>query len=438
MTHHLRLCLLFVAVSGSPVWGGDSWPEWRGPNGQGNSTAKNLPLRWSEEENIAWKVQVPGHGWSTPVVADGRVWVTTAIDVPATPAEAERRRRESTNSQPLRISESVSLRAVAVDLETGAPLADIEMLAEDQPQMIHKDNSYATPTPILEDGRLYCHYGPYGMACLEIATGKVIWENRSLRVQHENGPGSSPVLWEDLLIVHCDGIDRQYIVAIHKDTGVEAWRTARTGKLHADPQMRKSYATPLVVDVGGQPQVISPAADWVYGYDPRTGRELWRHSYGQLGFSNSARPVAGHGLIYTITGYFGGKLLALRATDGDSEPEVVWRHAKQVPNVSSPVLVDDELYFVSDKGIATCLDARSGTSHWVERIGKSYWASPIYGDGHIYFFDRDGTTTVVAADKKFQRVAVNKLNGRQLATVAAVDGALVLRTEESLYRISVR
>ncbi len=437
---YVRVCVACLLVGASRLPRGaadDAWPEWRGVSGQGHTNARGLPVKWSSSENVAWKAKVAGRGWSTPVVAERVVWVTSAIDRPASPEDAKRRRQQTTNSQPLTISEFVSLRAVGIDLQSGKLLHDIEVLNQVDPQMIHRDNSYATPTPILDGGRLYCHYGPSGIACLDLATRKVVWSNRRLKVLHENGPGSSPVLWGGLLIVHCDGIDQQYIVALDKETGEIVWKTDRTGELHENPQLRKSYATPLVTDINGSPQVISPAADWLYGYHPDNGRQLWRVKYGQLGFSNSARPVAGHGLLYICTGYMKSELLAVRVKGQGSafEPAIAWRFARQVPSVSSPLLVGDELYFASDKGIATCLDAKTGDVHWAERIGSRYWASPIYADGRIYFFDRDATTTVIAPGKDFRRLAVNKLPGEMLAGAAAVDGALILRTDEAVYRI---
>lgn len=436
---HLRifvtLTVLLSITSLSPA--ADRWPAWRGPTGQGHSDATGLPVSWSQTENVAWKVKIPGKGWSSPVVENGQVWVTTAIDRPASKEDAERRRKTSTNSQPLTISASVSLRAVGVDLRTGELLRDVEVLTEKNPQMIHVENSYATPTPIIENGRLYCYYGPSGIACLDTRSGKVLWSNRSLRVEHENGPGSSPVLWNNVLIVHCDGIDKQYIVAIDKNTGKVAWKTPRSGELRENPQMRKSYATSLVTSVNGTTQILSPAADWMYGYDPKDGRELWKLNYGELGFSNAARPVVGHGLIYVCTGYMRSQLLAIRVDDraGEPVPTVVWRGKKQIPNVASPLVIGEEIYLASDSGIASCLDARTGKNHWTARIGKKIWASPLHADGRIYFFNRDATTTVIAAGKSFKKLSVNQLEGEQIATAAAVDGALILRTDHAMYCI---
>jgi outer membrane protein assembly factor BamB len=414
---------------------GDKFPEWRGVNGQGHADATNLPISWSDTKNVAWKTDIPGRGWSTPVIENGQVWVTTAVDIPATKEDAERRRKANTNSQPLRISASVKLHAVGIDLKSGKIIRNVEVLSVKNPQEIHHLNSYASPTPIIENGRLYCHYGSSGIACVDTKAGKVLWRNQTLRVDHANGPGSSPILWKNLLIIHCDGIDQQYIVALDKKTGNQAWKTPRTGELKQNPQLKKSYATSLIVKVNGKPQIISPSADWVYGYEPTTGRELWRLRYGVLGFSNAGRPVAGNGLIYTCTGYMKGEILAIRLEKrgGVSTPTIAWRYKKQVPNVASPLLIGQELYFASDNGVASCIDAKTGKVHWTKRIGRKFWASPLYADGRIYFFGTEGQTTVIATGKTYRKLAGNKLAGKHYATAAAVDGALILRTETSLY-----
>ncbi|MBM83597.1 MAG: serine/threonine protein kinase [Planctomycetaceae bacterium] len=422
-------CLVCLA---STLNAADRFAEWRGNDGQGHSNAVNLPVKWSETRNVAWKTTIPGSGWSTPVVENGVVWVTTAIDEPANKDEFERRRKASTNKQPLRISDSVSLRAVGVDLATGKIVRDVELLSEEKPQQIHYVNTYASPSPVIEDGRLYCHYGTYGIACLDVKSGEVLWRNKDMRVEHENGPGSSPILWQDRLIIHCDGIDKQYIVALNKDTGKEVWRTDRTGQLRDNVQLRKSYATALIVQVEGKPLVVSPAADWLYGYDPQSGRELWKMSYGELGFSNAGRPIQGHGMVYVCTGYMKSQLMALKL-HLDKPPTVAWRFKKQVPNVGSPLMVGKQIYFASDNGIATCIDAISGESRWVQRIGKKFWASPLYADGKIYFFDSTGDTTVIAPSTDFRRLSINKLEGTLYAAGSAVDGAMLIRTSEGLY-----
>ncbi|HYF37801.1 MAG TPA: PQQ-binding-like beta-propeller repeat protein, partial [Prosthecobacter sp.] len=284
------LLLLTFTFAGTTL--SANWPEWRGPEGQGLSPAKGLPRTWSETSGVAWKTPLPGRGHSTPVVWGNHVWLTTAIEKPAPPEQAEARLKANTGDQPVTVMDSVSLRALCLDQRTGQVLRDIELLNVKEPQWVHQLNSYASPSPIVEEGRLYGHFGAFGTACLDTTTGKVVWENRELQVMHENGPGSTPVLWQNLLIVHFDGSDSQFIAAIDKTTGRLAWKTARSGEMDPRPQQRKAYGTPLVVMMSGQPTVVSPAANWIYGYDPATGKELWKVPYGELGFSMSARPVA--------------------------------------------------------------------------------------------------------------------------------------------------
>jgi len=426
----ITCCLLLSLYGVTPA---AEWPQWRGPDGQGHATAKNLPTEWSETKNVKWKAPIPGHGWSSPVISGNQIWLTTATDVAATPAEKKERLKENTGGQPLIVSSSVTMHAICIDRTTGKVLHDIEILKVKNPQWIHHLNSYASPSPILEDGRLYCAFGTYGTVCLDTKSAKVVWTNDELNIMHENGPGSTPVLSGDHLIMHCDGSDAQYVAALDKNTGKLAWKTARSGKMHGNPQLKKSYATPLVVKIGGRSQVISPGADWLYSYDPASGKELWKVPYGKLGFSIVPRPVVGHGMIFMCTSYMQSELLAIRY-DTD-KPAIAWRFKKQVPNRPSPVLVGDEIYMVSDKGVANCLNAKTGESHWTKRLGGGYSSSPLYADGKLFFLDQDGKTTVIKPGTKYEQLAVNQLADRIMASPAAVGSALYLRTEKSLYRI---
>lgn len=424
-------------LMGAGAVAGD-WPQFRGPDGQGHAETSGLPLEWSEKQNVAWKTEIPGKGWSSPVIEGDQIWMTTSLTEDVSEAERKKLQEKVTNSQPVSIVGRLSLRAVCVDRKSGKLRADVELISLKYPQPTHTLNSFASPTPVIRDGRLYCHFGTYGTACLDTASGKVVWTNRDLQIEHQNGPGSTPVLWKNLLIFHCDGIDEQYIVALDVKTGKVVWKTDRSGELRDNVEMKKAYGTPLVVEISGRPQLISPAADWLYSYDPETGEELWKLNYGVLGFSNVPRPIIGHGMIYICTSFVKSQLLAIRYDDlqeGET-PRITWRYTQQVPAMSSPLLVGDAIYFVSDQGgIATCLDAHSGELLWRNRLGGNFAASPLAVDGRVMFFSREGETTVIKPGAKFRKLATNQLDGTHMASPAAVDGALFLRTESALYRI---
>jgi len=431
--------VVLLAAGAAAVAAADSWPQWRGREGQGHSAdAGDLPVTWSESENVAWKTPLPGRGWSSPVLDESHVWLTTAVETAADEAETAERLAATKNSQPVEVARAVTMRALAVDRASGALVHDVELFTVEKPQPIHKLNSFASPSPVLAGGRLYCHFGDYGTACLDTATVKVSWVNRDLRLDHMNGPGSTPVLWRDRLVITCDGSDVQFIAALDTATGAVAWKTPRSGRLNDNPDLKKAYGTPLVLPVGGRDVVVSPGADWVYGYDPETGAELWRVSYGVLGFSVVPRPVAAHGLVFLSTSFTKPEMLAIRPGGAGVEPEIVWRQARGAPSMPSPLVVGDELYVVSDKGIATCLDAKTGDVVWSERLGGNFSSSPLFADGRIYVGNRDGATSVIKPGRKFDLVATNQLDGQIFATPAAVGRAIYLRTDEALYRLEQR
>lgn len=412
------------------------WTQWRGPNGQGHAlNARGLPLKWSEQENIRWKTELPGRGWSSPVIVGAQIWLTTAIETKLTEEERQERVKGIEGGNTLSASGQVTFRAICVARDSGKILHDIELLAEPQPDPIHALNSYASPSPIWEQNRLFCHFGTNGTVCLDTTTGKVLWTNREHRIKHENGAGSTPVLWRDKLIFHCDGSDQQYIVALDKETGKTAWRAERTGAMNANPQFKKAYGTPLVLDLEGKSVVLSTGADWLYGYDPTNGKELWKLSYGVLGFSIVPRPVYADGTLYISTSFMQPEILAVKLGDGQATPEISWRQKKGAPQMSSPLLVQHELYLVNDKGVATCLDARSGDSHWSERLGGNFSSSPLWADGHIFMGNREGQMFVIEPGTTFQLKATNTLSGAIMASPIALDRALYVRTDKALYRI---
>jgi outer membrane protein assembly factor BamB len=414
------------------------WPQWRGADNHGHAEAKGLPQVWSAETNVAWRTEIPGRGWSTPVIAGRQIWLTTALETPANPADTERRLKTNTGTQPVTLLEKVELRAVCLDRDSGKLLYEVHLLTEHEPQWVHQLNSYASPTPVLEDGRLYCHFGAFGTACVDTRKARVAWTNTTLRVMHENGPGSTPILWQDLVIFHLDGSDKQFIAALDKRTGEVRWTSDRSGEMRENPQLKKSYGTPVVVQVDGREELISPASDWLYAYDPANGSERWKLSYGTLGFSIAPVPVTGHGMIFMSTGFMRPQMLGIRH-DGKTSPEIAWRYTKGAPTMPSPLLVGDELYFLTDAGgILTCLDARTGEEHYRERLGGNFSASPLFADGRIFVSNREGETFVLAPGKQFQLLAKNTLPEGHYASPVALDKSLFLRTEKALYRIEQR
>ena len=425
------IALLLLAFSHVSA---EEWPEWRGPNGQGISSAKGLPETWSETSGVVWKAELPGRGHSTPVLTGNQLWLTTALEKAATPDQVKARLATNTGDQPLTVLDSVSLRVLCVDSISGKVLHDMEVLNVKDPQWAHQLNSYASPSPILENGRLYAHFGSLGTVCLDTATLKILWKNEELHVMHENGPGSTPVLSGNRLIAHFDGSDQQFIAAFDKTTGKVVWKTARSGKMDPRPQQRKAYGTPLIVTMNGQATIVSPAADWVYGYEPATGKELWKLPYGELGFSMSVRPVADAERIYISTSYGKSQVIALKYA-GLKTPEIAWRNNKNAPKMCSPVLANDLLFYVDDGGIVSCIDPATGDAHYRERLGGKFSASPILADNKLYFASREGVVTVVPAGREFKILAQNTLGGSLMASPIAVDGTLYLRTDKALYRI---
>jgi outer membrane protein assembly factor BamB len=416
---------------------GDVWPQFRGPDGQGHSDAVGLPLTWSETENIAWKIPLPGKGWSSPVVAEGRIWLTTEIETALSLEEREKKSTEELSAQQLALAGHLSLRAICIDFKTGKVLIDKELFTWDTPDPIHLTNSYASPTPILHEGRVYCHFGNYGTACLDATSGNAIWLTR-LPLQHNVGPGSSPVLVDGLLFLNCDGVDQQYVIALDSQTGEVVWKVDRPAFEGNNGDLHKAFSTPLVIEVAGKKQIVSTGAHRVIAYEPKTGKALWQVNYGK-GFSNVPRPVYGNGLVYICTGFMDHQLWAIRPDgEGDvSETHVVWKQNKQIPNQPSPLLIGNEIYVVSAKGIVTCFDALTGETIWRERVPGNYTASPTYADGHMFFCNAEGTTTVLAPGRTFQRLAVNEIEGRVQASLAIVEKSILLRTAGHLYRIEL-
>ncbi|PWT80468.1 MAG: pyrrolo-quinoline quinone [Blastocatellia bacterium] len=383
----------------------EDWPAFRGPGGQGHSSERDVPLEWSESKNVVWKSQVPGLGWSSPVVANGRVWLTTAVK-----------------------DRGASLRVVAFDIETGRELVNAEVFRVASATPLNPKNSLASPTPIVDGDRLYVHFGSDGTAALT-PSGEVVWKAR-LPYESQHGNGGSPIIYGDLLVYSGDGSDEAFVVALDKQTGKVRWKTRRR------QPWDQAYSTPLVIRIADRDQIVSVGAYRAAAYDPATGKEIWRVSYAD-GFSNVPRPVFGHGLVYIATGFQQPSLIAVRpdGTGDVTRTHIAWTLHRAAPYTPSPLLVGDELYIVNDTGIASCLDARTGETRWQQRLGGNYSASPIFADGRIYFLSEEGVATVIAPGTEFRKLAVNRLDGETLASIAVSNGSFFIRSDHYLYRI---
>ncbi len=410
-----------------------NWNQFRGPGGDGRSQATDLPVEFSETKNVRWKTAIHGKGYSSPVVWGTQVWLTTARE------------------------DGRKLFALCVDLLSGKIVHDIKVFDVAKPQSAYSYlNSHATPTPVIEAGRIYVHFGSYGTACLDTNSGKKIWERRDLRCDHRVRPGSSPIVDQVSLFVAFDGVDKQFFVALDKKTGKTRWLRDRNVKSDWDATLRargidpgevkkekpgdnkKSYATAKLIELGGRRQLIAPAAEATISYDPATGKELWRvHHFG--GFNVASRPLFDHGLVYLFTSGLTGHFLAVHPTGtGDvTDTHVAWSTTRSTPHIPSPIIVDDLLFTVTEKGgIARCLVARTGEEIWRKRVGGSYWASPLVADGKIYFSSKEGRISVISAEREFQLVAENRLDASFVASPAVAGNALILRSEKHLYHVA--
>ena len=414
--------VLVVLSSATSALAGD-WPDYRGPRHDGISDAIGLPLHWSESKNVRWKTPIHDEGWSSPVVYGKQVWLTTATE------------------------DGKTFFVICVDRDTGEILLDRQLFEVSQPRPLGNNiNSYATPSPVIEDGRVYVSFGSYGTACIDTRTFEIIWQRQDLPCDHWRGPGSSPLLWEDLLFLHMDGADVQYIVALDKETGASRWVTFRSvdyddlgedGRPSAGGDWRKAYNTPVAIEFEGKAQLISPSAKAAYAYDPRSGRELWRVRHD--GHSSAPRVVYGEGIVSIYTGHIGrrAEVWGVRVDGrGDvTQSHVAWKYSRGVSKRASPVLLDGRLYMVSNLGVVSCLDFKTGREIWKARLDGNYSASLVYADKRIHLFSEGGAATIVRPGSKFEVLSTNELDTGLMASPAIVGRGFILRTRTHLYRI---
>lgn len=416
--------LLALLCSASVLTGQSEWPDYRGPAHDGQSTATVLPIEWSETKNISWKTAIHGRAWSSPVIADGVIWLTTAS------------------------KDGKRLAFLCIDAETGEIETDEKLFDIGKPQFAHAFNSYASPSPVIDGDATFVTFGSPGTARIDRKSKKVVWQRTDLICNHFRGAGSSPIIHDDLLILTMDGSDHQYLIALDKATGLTRWRTDRstayndidaaTGKPEADGDWRKCFSTPIIIDVEGQPQLISPGAKAAFAYDPQTGTEIWTVRYNN--HSSASRCVYGNGLVFLNTGFGAPQLLAIDPHGvGDiTDTHVKWRLRRRVPKKPSPLWLDGRIYMINDGGVVSCVEAKTGKPIWHHRVEGQFSASLLHGDGRIYAFSESGLGVVFAATAEFESIAENELESGFMASPAAVDGALIVRSKTHLYRIEVK
>jgi outer membrane protein assembly factor BamB len=408
LTAHLSLL--------TPALRAEDWPEFRGPTKQGVSIAIGLPVNWSTTTNVAWKMPLPGRAWSSPIVIGDRIFLTNAVG-----------QKDSTDPH-----DTFSLRVLALNAADGKVQWDTEVFRVESPhtQGVHGKNSYASPTPIYEDGRIYAHFGHFGTACVD-EKGGIVWRASDLKYPPVHGNGGCPVILDDLLIFSADAAEAPFVAALDKKSGRLRWKTPRT----TDATKKFSFSTPLVIEVNGDKQLITPGSNVVSALNPRNGREIWRVRY--EGYSVVPRPVFGHGLIFLSTGYDQPSTLAIRP-DGKGDvtaTHVAWRMGKGSPLTPSMLIAGDDLYMVADQGIVSCVDAKSGSLHWQERVARQTSASPVFADNKIYIQDELGSCYVLKPGASLQLLAKNDLGDKSLASPAVWQDKLLIRTQTALWCI---
>lgn len=411
-----------------------NWPQFRGPLGNGVAETKSLPVEFGETKNVTWKTPVHGRAWSSPVIWGNQIWITTAT------------------------KDAKELSVLCVDKQTGKILRDDKLFQVEKPQYVHPFNSAASPTPIIEEGRVYVTFGSPGTACIDTQTGKVLWSRRDIECNHFRGAGSSPILHQDLLILNFDGSDHQFVIALDKHTGKTVWRTERSidfqdlgpnGKPDMDGDYRKAFATCHIVQSQGRPLLISQGSKAIYGYEPDSGTEIWRVEE-RTSYSGATRPLFANDTLFVPSGFASGQLLAIRpgrkrevadAKDVSATNmtlQVLWRVKKSVPKKPALLFYNDHLFGLEDNGTLTCWKPATGDVVWSEKIGGRYSASPLGAGGKIYCFSEEGKVLVLDASTVFRKAAEGTFPDGFMASPAVSDGALFLRTETHLYRIEAK
>ena len=405
------LSFLFLNVEVFAQKSREGWTDYRGPNKNGHSTSKNIPLTFNDSTNVAWKTEIPGRGWSSPVVLDNKIWITTALN------------------------EGKELNLLAINSTSGKIEFNLNLFNLDSLQENHPLNSYASPSPVVEDGRVYANFGTYGTTCVDTKTGEILWTRTNFHCEHEVGPGSSPFLYKGLLILTYDGTDVRFLVGLDKETGKIIWKRNRDVDLtDQKPESRKAFTTPIINKINGKDQLISVGPHIVAGYNPQTGERIWHANF--KGFSGSSRPLVAENKLFFNTGFGASMVIALKlGGEGNVSDSIAWINKKSTQARSSALYIDSLLYMVNTGGQAKCFVAETGEELWTERVGRQTSSSPIYVGGDIYTFDEEGLITIFKPERVFQKVGENQMPDGFMASPAIVKDSLYLRTKSQLYKI---
>ena len=409
------ILLLTTVASCLIIEANEQWSQFRGHYGNGIIKSTSAPINWSENTNIDWKTPIHDRGWSSPVIWNDQIWMTTAT------------------------KDGNKMYAICVNKLSGKIEHDIHVFDVKSPQAITNENTYASPTPVVEEGRVYVHFGTYGTACISTKDGQILWKRRDLNCDHEigAGPASSPFIYNNFLIFNVDGRDVQYVIALNKETGETAWKTNRSVDFSGvQVNQRKAYGTPFIIPRGNSNQMVSIGAKGVYSYDPENGKELWKAEH--RGWSIAPRPVYGEGLVFTMIDRDRPEMWAINPNgSGDiTETHIEWKETKRMPPRASPIIIKGLLFVVDRNGYISCIEAKTGKPIWQKRMKGRFSASPILANNLIYFFNEDTVCTIIKPTRELEIVAENKLSDEKLmATPAFDENSIYIRTEKKLTRI---
>jgi outer membrane protein assembly factor BamB len=431
----LVIAIVAIATLNTTVGARGNWPQWRGPSGQGISSEKNLPATWGPGKNIKWKTPIAGRGHSSPIVWGNRIFLTTAIEGPVVPGAKAMKHmmgdKEFLHPDAIGADKKHTFKVICLDRETGKVLWE-QIAFEGTPyDNRHRKSSYAASTPATDGKLVYAFFGPEGLYAYDMK-GKLAWKADLGKIGTVGlGTGTSPILYQNLVIIQADEDNgaASFIVGLDKKTGKEVWKTPR--------KVQVSWSTPLLVNTAKRAELIASGTEFVISYDPATGKELWRHK----GVESNAipSPVANNQMVFISAGFPAKIAMAINlGGSGDLADAVAWKYSKGTAYVPSPILYGDYLYLTTDRGILTCLDAKTGELKYEGGrvpIPATFTASPIAFDGKILLTSEDGDTFVVKAGPTHEILGTNTVGEPVYASPAVADGNIFIRGEKNIYAI---